>query len=94
VLPDFNSTIAFSYQPDGIGHESNIFAILSDGANDVQITDTIDGLPYDFAPAWSADGTMLAFEAHQDKIAPGLPLGSYQAKSAKIFLKSRKYSNK
>lgn len=65
VVPDSKSAIAFSYQPGGPGNESNIFTIFPNAEGEMQITDASDGLPYDFDPAWSADGTMLAFDTHE-----------------------------
>ena len=68
VVPFTATTrIAYNYQPGGFGYESNIYTILPDGTEEIQITDASDGLPYKFGPDWSPNGNLIAFEAHKDE---------------------------
>jgi Tol biopolymer transport system component len=60
----YPSRIAFSYQPGGGGNVSDIYTILPDGKDEIKITNSSDGLPYKFNPAWSPNGDKLAFDAH------------------------------
>jgi Tol biopolymer transport system component len=60
------SRIAYNFQPGGFGYESNIYTVLPDGTDEIQITNASDGLPYKFGPDWSPNGNLLAFEAHKD----------------------------
>ncbi len=57
-----NSRIAYFHQPDGKPNTSNIFHISPDGSYPYQITEMEEPNPWYFSPAWSKDGTMLAFE--------------------------------
>lgn len=61
-----NSRIAFCFQPGGDGNEINIYTMLPDGSDIKPITTTSSTNPNDslyfLSPAWSPDGTMLAFE--------------------------------
>lgn len=71
-----NSRIAYYHQPDGQPHTSNIYTISPDGSNPYQITGTDSPNPWFFTPAWSKDGTRLAFE-EEHCTAPGHdPLGT------------------
>ena len=60
------SRIAFCFQPGGEGNEINIYTMLPDGSDVKPITTTSSSNPNDslyfLRPAWSPDGTMLAFE--------------------------------
>jgi Tol biopolymer transport system component len=54
--------IAFYFQPGGLGNESNIYTVLPDGSDLREITNASIPDSWYFSPAWSPDGTMLAFE--------------------------------
>lgn len=57
-----NSRIAYYHQPGGQPETSNIFTSAPDGSDPYQVTDAAYPNPWYFAPAWSKDGTVMAFE--------------------------------
>lgn len=57
-----NSRIAYTYQPGGQPGTSNNFIVSPDGSNPYQVTNAVDPNPWYYAPAWSKDGTQMAFE--------------------------------
>ncbi|MGV1100977.1 hypothetical protein ACUUL3_16400 [Thiovibrio sp. JS02] len=57
-----NSRIAYMYQPGGEGNESNIYVVSPDGSGLLQVTSASAPNTSFFAPAWSSDGGLLAFE--------------------------------
>ncbi|WP_084813710.1 PD40 domain-containing protein [Desulfogranum japonicum] len=59
-----NSRIAYLYQPGGQPHTSNIYTVSPDGSHPYQLTNATNPNPWYFAPAWSNDGTKMAFEDH------------------------------
>jgi TolB protein len=57
--------IAYTSTFDG---EADIFKMLGDGTEKVNLThDKTTGVRYDTEPAWSPDGTLVAFERHYRK---------------------------
>lgn len=60
VLP-LTSEIAYAYQPDGLGTQSDIYTILPDGTNKVQVTDEQTPNTWLFSPAFSSDQQYLGF---------------------------------
>ncbi|HOP46394.1 MAG TPA: hypothetical protein PK874_01920 [Desulfobacteraceae bacterium] len=60
-----HSRIAYHHQPGGFGNVSNIYTVLPDGTDTREITATSSATPsnslYFYSPAWSPDGTKLAF---------------------------------
>ncbi|MDW7773303.1 MAG: hypothetical protein SCH71_10475 [Desulfobulbaceae bacterium] len=57
-----NSRIAYTYQPGGQPNTSNNFSISPDGSDPYQVTNAVEPNPWYFSPAWSKDGTQMAFE--------------------------------
>lgn len=58
AFPGENGRIAFAYNQYGIGRDDEIYTMLPDGSDWRQLTSTNNGARY---PAWSADGTKIAF---------------------------------
>ena len=58
TFPGQNGRIAFAANSFGIGRNDEIYTMPPDGSDWRQLTSTTDGARY---PAWSADGTKIAF---------------------------------
>ena len=59
-----NSRIAYHRQPGGQPNTSNVYTISLDGSHPYQVTCAAEPNPWYFSPAWSRDGTKMAFENH------------------------------
>jgi Tol biopolymer transport system component len=62
AFPGENGRIAFTDNPFGISKDNEIYTMLPDGSDRRQLTSTTNGA---LNPAWSADGTKIAFNVVQ-----------------------------
>ncbi|MDF1592230.1 MAG: hypothetical protein P1P89_11990 [Desulfobacterales bacterium] len=64
TIPTHPYTIAYFHQPGGPGNKSDIYTIFPDGTGAQNITEGSAPDSFYFTPAWSPDGSKLAFEEH------------------------------